>query len=163
MRISLLTPLLLAVATGCSSFPTDYDYDPEFPFASLKTYGWRKSTSEQVMDPFVVKYVKAAVHRDLTARGFVQTGDPDFVVTLRDEFEDRLEVDERSGAFRKDLDARSLQSDDLILQMINPKTDKVIWRGVAADVIDRRSSSEDRREQIEGGVKALLQDFPPPP
>ena len=161
MRFSALLPLVLAL--GCSGIQTDYDYDPLFSFADMKSYRWKRSTAEQVMDPFVVKYIQAAVQRELNARGFTYSDEnPDFLVTLRDEFEDRLEVDERSGAFRRTLDTRDLYKDDLILHIADAKTDDVIWRGVASDAIDKRASSEERRERLDEGVQALLQGFPPP-
>jgi hypothetical protein len=161
MRFSLLLPLVLAL--GCAGIQTDYDYDPLVSFENMKSYRWKRSTAEQVMDPFVVKYIQASVRRELGARGFAYSEeDPDFLVTLRDEFEDRLEVDERSGAFRRTLDTRDLHKDDLILHIVDPRTDNVIWRGVASDVIDKRASSEERRERVDEGVQALLQKFPPP-
>ena len=161
MRHALPFLLSITLAPGCTGFPTDLDYDPLYSFADLESYSWKPTTAEQAMDPFVVKYVQAEVYRELNARGFVRSNDPDFFIMLRDEFEDRLEVDERSGAFLQTLDARNLHKDDLILQIVDPETDHVIWRGVAGDVIDKRAPSDERREHIDQGVKALLQDFPP--
>lgn len=152
--------LVLALA-GCAGVSTDYDYDPAFPFADLETYGWKHSSSEKVMDPFVVGYVEAAVHRGLAQHGFRRSEAPDFLVVLRDEFEDRLAVDQHTRTFVRHVDARDLHKDDLIIQILDASSGELVWRGVASNVIDGRASAEARRASIERAVSLLLQDFPP--
>ncbi len=48
-----------------------------------------------------------------------------------------------------------------ILDLVNPKTQRLLWRGWARAVIERGSSPEKRTERISEAVRRLFAEFPP--
>lgn len=89
----LVTACILALAAGCASFSVNYDYDPQYNFAKLKTYDWIPAPEKAPADEFVVKQVKAAVDKGLKAKGYsLSPQKPDFMIALHGGKEKRVDV-----------------------------------------------------------------------
>lgn len=49
----------------------------------------------------------------------------------------------------------------ITVEMIDAKTDRVVWQGRAEDVVDRGDTPQERAERIRAAVATLLERYPP--
>ncbi len=65
----------IALLLGCATISVNYDYDKEYDFSTFKTYDWMATPQNVRTDEFLLKRVKSAVSRELTAKGITQAPD----------------------------------------------------------------------------------------
>ena len=155
---------LLAVM-NCSSSNVTTDYDRDANFAQYKTYDWVPNPREENRRSFLDKRVKTGVDRELGAKGFQQTNEsPDLLIAYHSGVKDKVDVTRygyrygyRGRRWGTAVDVRHYKEGTLILDIIDAKSKDLLWRGAATDVVDR----DERAEQIENAIKALIERFPP--
>jgi hypothetical protein len=57
--------------------------------------------------------------------------------------------------------SRELDQGELVLQVIDPVTNIVVWRGLAADRINTRADFERKEGLVDKAVDKILAGFPP--
>jgi hypothetical protein len=180
MRWFHLTPALLALAllTGCASYSVSYDYDVTASFGRYKTFdyyaskkGTRGTTS--LMD----KRVRAAVEKELQAKGFVMEtkADPDFLVTyypVVQERKYRTTTHVRMGmgwGYRPFYGGMGVSTSQvhrykegtIVIEIVDFKTNQMIWQGAAAGALTGLNNPEDADEVVPKAVRDILGKFPP--
>jgi hypothetical protein len=175
--------LLLLLGACASSIDVKTSGDPDADFSGLETYAWG---DRPLLDPgfdaeFVDGIVRGTVDRELAARGFrlVSTGDPDFVVsysavlqrkvTRADEEDaatagyyereqrDRLRITEKS---EEQVDVHEYTEGRLILDMVDPGTHTLLWRGKASDEVFAKDLKLKRRQRVVAALTKMLQELP---
>lgn len=174
--------LMVLLSVGCLGPRVYTDRDPSIDFAPLETFSWldpplREAPREEgvpVADPFVHntlldKRVREAVEKALTARGYrkADAGEADFAV--------RYEVVSREivrdspvyigggygyrhyGGGAVYSNTTSYQEGTLILDVIDPETESIAWRGWAAS---RTRDGHIDAEQVSRTVEAIVKEFP---
>ncbi|MGH7598061.1 MAG: DUF4136 domain-containing protein [bacterium] len=198
---------IIAGLMGCSTALVKSDFDHDINFAGHQTFAWaaqaQKSDSDYyAQNALLEKRLQNAVERELTAKGFrKQTGDagaPDFLITYRIDFDDKLEVIShgydywaayyggywpsyygigfsywpgyyhfgfRSRYYYRpgfyDTEGpylREYKEVTLTLNLLNPETKELIWRGWYVDKVEDVNLQEDK---IAEAVKRILEKFPP--
>jgi hypothetical protein len=172
-RVLLLLPLL---AAGCSSIRTSTDFDPAADFTRLKTWAFFPSRSAAPADARVSSLVdariRAAVEAELGERGYTQVKEsPDFYVAHQTAVGQRVEVDpntvvvgygwNRGSVGVANSNVRVYDEGTLVVDVIEPKANKLLWRGVAKGTVHENASPEDREARIRDAVKQLIDQFPP--
>jgi len=179
---SILLALLLA---GCADYVIDSDYTPEVDFTTLKTYRWY---SAQPRDPQSLEYLGGAVidkrirqviDDALQARGFVQQDqdqdEVDFAVNYDILTEDRQDVRTYNtyGGYAPggnsgygpmattSTQVISYKQGQLIIDIIEPADQVLLWRGTAEGRLSRSRSAARRERNIREIVSRVLADFPP--
>jgi len=177
-------PLLLLLLGACaSSIDVKTSGDPDADFGGRETYAWG---ARPQLDPgfdaeFLDRTVREAVDRELAARGFrlVASGDADFVVsysavlqhrvTRADEEDpatagyyerepkDRLRITEDAG---EDVAIHEYTEGRIILDMIDPEAQTVLWRGKASDEVFAKDLRLKRRQRIVAAITKMLREFP---
>jgi Domain of unknown function (DUF4136) len=187
-RLALVFAALLSLA--CAAVRVSTDYDDTVDFASLETYAWldppmrEESRDEggQSADPFsqntlVDKRVREDVDAWLTAHGYRKAGENepvDFLVRW-DLLSQPVTRDSPvivSGGFGHYgsgygvgsgvgySPANTYQEGTLILDVIDPGTQQLLWRGSGT------SQSRDphmKPERLHKSIGAILERFPPKP
>ena len=162
--------LLLALAGACSSFEAASDYDPDFDFSGLRTYGWLEPAPDARPDDLAAGRITAAVDEALRAAGYEpRAADADFLVEYAVRLRDRVHVTERTtfhgrrygtwGASQADV--YEYQEGTLFLYVVDPTRDQLVWRGSATGVVRDDRTPEERTQKIHDAVRAILEDFPP--
>jgi hypothetical protein len=179
IRDGILLALLLSVA-GCATLNIQDDYDPEENFAILKTYAWAPSETEAPKDPRVQNdLLEGRVHESVDAvlslkRYGLAPGDemPDFWVTYHAGIESKIDAQtiqtaypyyrgySRWGGYSETFVSEYDQG-TLVLDVINSKSEKLIWRGSAQARVCDNSSPEKRSERVRSAIAAILERFPP--
>ena len=172
-RWTLFAILLTGLLSGCSTMEIYVDHDPDASFENLKRYAWMpdppKVTGDPRVDnPIIHRFVREAVEDRLKSRGFERDDDaPDvwvgFIADVRQRTEFRA-VNERrrySSASWTELRERAYDEGTLILDFVDPKTRKLLWRGSARAEVHLSASQSRKRERIKEAVDRILERFPP--
>jgi hypothetical protein len=179
LRFGAMLILGLSLA-GCSAFTINTDYDPGASFLELRTYDWAPAETEAPKDPRVENdlleaRVHDAVDAELSARGYSQVAEgeaADFWVTYHAGVEAKIDVTtiqqaypyyrgySRWGGYSETY-VRNYDEGTLILDVIDPETDRLIWRGSAQAQVNDRSTPEKREKRVRDAAAAILDRFPP--
>jgi hypothetical protein len=181
LRLSAL--VVAATLAGCSSVKIRTEFDPAAPFASYRSYAWVTSApgSEQaapMRDPRVRAQVVAALDREMAKKGLVLTSidaSPDFLVSVLGWSNTQIDVQNYGYAYGASYaygpygpttvaapvtQVREYTEGTLLLDFVDAKTKKLVWRGTATDTI---ASPESVRASIDEAARKLLEAYPPKP
>ena len=167
--------------SGCRTFNVQTDWDPAAPFDRLERFQFVEPAPVEGADPFadnslLRKRVRFAVEKVLEERGYLPTEkreEADFLVSYEVLLDRELRVDgvtSRAGGFyRADpffgagvstATVRSYQESTLVLDVKDPATGDLIWRGWGTGIVGTRD--RDRGQgRVQDGVRAILDRFPP--
>jgi hypothetical protein len=176
----LLGVILIAALGGCSTMAVTSDYDPSAKFTGYKTYKWMSEPPKKTGDPridgnsILASRIQSSVERQLAAKGYEKqsSGTPSFLVGYHASIEKKTSVRMLNDHYRYgpgwgwsyrgpqtyvyDYDVGTL-----ILDIVDPKTRKLLWRGTATGGADPSASGEARQKKINEAVTRILETFPP--
>ena len=183
----LLCGVFLLTACGGNKLSVNTEYK-QVNFDAFKTYRWYKTSGFDKKGPVSeITYdgIKQAVDDELKAKKFSKTpeGEVDFYVNVTVTAEMRVDINNYqvySGVgqgynFNRDTGFQSTLTTEqqtdyiyyrdgtLLIDIIDPSTDKLIWRSVANQRLPKEKiSSQEKREKLIGkAVSAALADYPP--
>jgi hypothetical protein len=173
----LLIALVSVVVIGCGpSISVTHDYDKEADFTKLKTFSWMavgaipvgnaKTAVEQ--NTLLDKRIKSAVNRELETKGYeMNEANPDFVMIYHVGVDDKINVTDWGYGYPspywggRNVSVYQYTQGTLILDIIEPATKQLIWRGEAQGTVDQDASPEDREAKLNLAAAKLLDNFPP--
>ncbi len=178
MRALPLSAALLSLALlgACSSYHVTYDYDVTASYGRYRTFDYytsKKGTggTTSLMD----KRVRAAVEKELQTKGFAMEtkADPDFLVTYYPLVQNRkVRTTVRSGwgwGYRplyggvrvSSSQVRNHKEGTIVLEIVDFKSNQLIWQGAAAGALTGLENPEDANEVVMNAVRDILAKFPP--
>lgn len=173
--------LSLLALSGCSTMQVHSDYDPAASFDGLQTYDWvmnekEPATDPRLSDPLLDKRIRELVEKQLAAQGYGRssTGTPDFMVGYHVALEKKLAVSTMNdyygyragwgwsygagtGRLMPESYVYEYEQGSLIIDIVNPKTRELMWRGSAQAEVNQKKSAE----QLTEAVQRILERFPP--
>jgi hypothetical protein len=172
-RLALVFAINVAIA-GCASMTVSSHIERGVNFSDFVTYDWGPPDNLPVGDPrldnnpFFNDYLQGTVERNLAAKGFVRavSGTPDLLVHYHASVNERMDVyeaDNRYGYCYADCQPQvsTYEQGTLILDMVDSKTNKVVWRGWAQDTMNGVIDNQDRLEkQVKEGVTKMMRLLP---
>lgn len=183
----LICSIFLLFACSDNKLTIKTEYRP-VAFDSLKTYRWYEKSSfdeKGAVSEITYAYIKQAIDKELKAKQLSKTSDVavDFYVNVTVTAEMRVDVKDYqvySGVgegyrYSRDTGFQSSFSSEqktdyiyyrdgtLLVDIIDPFSDKLIWRGVAKKRLpkEKKSSQQKREKMIDQAISAVLADFPP--
>ena len=170
--------VVLGLLVGCSGIQVDRDYDPEVDFGSLRTWAWishsGKSDDPRIDNALLDSRVRAAVEGKLAELGYrkLESGDPDFGVVYHAAINKEIRVDtiyRSHGYGRYGYGgvgyAETLVSEydvgSLIIDVVAPSGQKLLWRGIATAAVQPGASPEKRTKRVDQAVDKMFKRFPP--
>ncbi len=158
------------LSVGCSSISTSYDFATGTDFAALKTYSWMKSPTDGKADPLIVERVHSAVNATLQLKGYALVDQsPDFFVSSHGSSREKIQVSDWNyqprgfhGGGPSGATVYQYEEGTLLLDVIQAKDKRLVWRGTARGVINPNPPPEERTKVINEAVQKLLAKFPPP-
>ena len=173
--------LLVATLAACAS-PIEIrsSADPTFDFSTLKTYSWmpRKKSGDPRLDgERMEKQVEQTVDEQLQRKGFkrVESGG-DFLVGFRNVLAHRRTEEQAHEEYTSIWDdqfspqvlsgdqtyEREYTEGSLVIDIIEPKENYLIWRGWAETEINlNKMGDENSRTRLGEAIHRLLARFPP--
>ena len=165
--------------TSCSIYGVRYDYDQQTDFAEFKTFNWMQVPEKAGIDSFVVQRVKNAVNTELKAKGLVMISkNPDFLIAEHLGKKSKVQVTDWGydygyyGRYRgygghggywgpRRISTYQYEEGTLILDFVDAKSKKLIWRGTAKARVQNVDTPEKSEKIINAAVKEILKKYPP--
>ena len=149
------------VPVGCSDISVRSAYGPGLKFAGIgSAYDWapgaRKDSGDPWLDnPELHDLLRRVIETEMTANGFhkIPSGSPDF--WIRYAIAHRTETDQSASAHGVTYDRGFI-----ILDVHDPATKQLIWRGAADARLGEALPPQQREERIKTAVRLLLERFP---
>jgi hypothetical protein len=185
-QLSMLLVVLSAlVFAGCTTQPkVETDHQADFDFSSLKTFvvaETKQDSKENILiSPFTLSHIHSALEAELAKRyqGISTAAKPDFIVSYHVVIEEKLDprsYDDLYGFgyygrgyrypypfFRgPGAGLRVYNQGSLIIDIVDAKTEKPIWRGVSEKRLSRTMAPQQQREVLSRAVTEVISQFPP--
>jgi hypothetical protein len=163
---------------ACSSVQVNQDWDPSATFTGLRSWAWQSSTpaltgNPRLDDPLLQARIQSAIEKSLAEKGYTRaaSGKADFLVTYHVALQQKL--DARTiytgygpargwygvGGAQTVVDTYDVGT--LLIDLIGPETNSVIWRGSGQSRIQELKTPEERAARIQDVVDQVLSQFPP--
>jgi hypothetical protein len=166
----------LALAVGlvaCSSMTVSTDHDPAANFAQYKTF--TVMPLEQFKDnPITADRIKLAITEALQGRGLVQTSDrPDLQVNVFAKLSKETQITSTGGyggwgygwhGYGGGMSTTTVQDvavGTLVVDLVDAKTDKPVWRGIVSDTISGSSTAKQKQEKLNYAMSQMFAKYPP--
>ncbi len=180
MKKSIFLFLLSGVfLAGCSSVHVVLDYDRAAEFEHLKTYAWQHATQPKSGNPridndLIDVRIRNAVNTTLATKGFRQAprAEADFLVAYFVEYKRRIGGSavsfglgagsfSRFGGVGYSTDISDYEEGVLMIDIIDARNDKVVWRGTGTRVVYEGSDPDKVSKIVNEAVSKILAKFPP--
>lgn len=169
-----LVASLSLVGAGCASALTkdiqaQAANDPKVQLAGLESYAWLGAAGV-VNDPGglwaprdydVGAELKLLVDKELRAKGFQESAEPDFVVAMI-VVADVKQLEEIKLNRAQDMaDFVVVGEGGILLEFVDPKTQKTIWAAAAAGETRSDYTNEQSKKRLAYAVKQMFKLLPP--
>lgn len=159
-----------AVAAGCTTMSVSSHIERDVVFSDYVTYDWGPPDRYPVGDPrldnnpFFTDYVMGAIEKALDRKGYERalTGDVDLLIHYHASVSQKVDVyaaDAAYGYCYGDCEQRAVEYEQgtLVVDIVDTRTSKVVWRGWAQDVMDGIIDNQQRLEnQVDEGVTKMM-------
>jgi hypothetical protein len=166
------------LVTACAPKRVSSHVDPGRDFTAYRTFDWGPADALPAGDPrlerspFFQDHVQGAIERHMAAKGFERadaTATPDVRVHFHAVIDRRIDINEldyQSGYCSRN-DCRPGMSEyeegTLVIDMIDTRTNRLIWRGWAQDSVEGVLNNQDRlARRIEDAVRLMFVRLPAP-
>jgi hypothetical protein len=162
---------LLGTTVLAQSVTTDYDRSANF--ASFKSYAWVRGTD--VPDQLNHRRIVQSIDAQLTQKGMrmvEKSANPDVLIAYHANFDRDLQINgfssgwgayrwggNRSGTAR----AEEITVGTLVVDMVDAKSNTIVWRGMASKDLDERASAAKRDKNARKAMEKLFKNYPPRP
>ena len=179
--------LALAVAVVQAGVKVRAEFDKEYDFSKVRTFGWHPDGAGEVKllmleggDPEQIRArreptIKDAVEKEMTKRGLVlaTSGVPDLYLNYYFLSGPNSEAQTRGqfigavppwGLPDFEMTTSSLkifEQGTLILDLINGPKRQIVWRGIAEAEVNRQRTPVEREKRLREAVGELLKKYPP--
>ena len=183
----LIIALLITALAFTTAFKIKTDHDKKEDFSVLKTYNWLPEPDTKTGDPRIddnsvlAQTIKDAVENEFAEKGFTKqtVGKPDFLVGWHgsiDQKMDKMTLDNYYGygpggwgvsvsrpatPGMAETYERAYEQGTLVIDIVDPKDEELIWRGSASGAIKEKATPEERQKNIAKAIDEILKKFPP--
>lgn len=169
-------PAIAAVTVAsCATMTVSSHVQRGLDFSQYRTYDWSAADALPTGDPRLDQdfhfqdHLLGAVDRRLAARGFqrVTSGSPDLLIHFHANVTRRIDVnriDQEKGYCADqgcEFEAVEYEAGTIVLDVVDRRTNRVIWRGWSQQNLQDLLGSGDRMERtVNEAVRRLLERFP---
>ena len=163
------------VATGCATMDVSSHVRSGVDFARFRTYEWGPADALPTgdprldQDPFFKDHLIGAVEKQLAARGYERStsAPPDLLIHYHASINRRLDVFgvDREHGYCADDECKAwvvdYEAGTIVLDLVDARSNRVIWRGWAQDGVTEMLNDRDRMAQkIDDAVRQMLALLP---
>ena len=157
--------------TGCATMNVSSFVERRIDFTQYHTYNWgpddQLATGDPRLDnnPFFLERLQTDVEKQLATRGFEKatSGAPELVLHYHASVNQRLDVtgaDQKYG-YCDDCKAYVYDAGTLLLDFVDTRTNKLVWRGWAEGSMDGAIDNQEWMEKrIDEAVTRILERLP---
>jgi hypothetical protein len=174
MKKTALQITLAALAFAAIAWAQDvtYNFDTSADFSKFKTYKWVEVPGGVKLDDLLARQLDSALQAELAKKGLSKTDSDsaDLYVGYQVAVKEERSISAygmgggwRMGGGMGTATTSTLQIGTLDLDMYDPATKTLIWRGMASKTIDTGAKPAKREQNIQKGAAKLLKGYPPAP
>jgi len=165
--------LVVLAFAGCATMITSSYVGRGVDITRYRSYGWappdRLSTGDPRLDnnPFFQQRLQSGVEKQLAAKGFEKraSGTPDLVVHYHASVTQRIDVGgidrEYANCERAECQPSVYEAGTIVLDLVDARTNTLVWRGWAKDSFDGVIDNQDWMEQkIDEAVTRIMERLP---
>jgi hypothetical protein len=168
--------LLTFFATGCASATMSVSSHVQrgLDFTEYRTYDWGPADALPTgdprldKDPFFQDHMQGAVERQLATKGFerVTSGTPDLLIHYHANITQRIDINRVDSSYGSCSDPECIsvvefEAGTLVLDLVDTRTNRVIWRGWAQQALGDILENRDRMAaRIDEAVGRMLERLP---
>jgi uncharacterized protein DUF4136 len=167
MKATLAVLTLLTLA-ACSGLSVETVHDQNAQFSQFRTYAWIAGVPAR--DPAIESQIHDAIDRELPFKGLAKAEDPaapDLFVSTSVSVEVNRVVQPDQwgydlgpvGMGSSRVNVLTLPMGTLLVDLVDARTRKLVWRGQASRAVDREISEETIRK----AVRKVFRGYPPEP
>lgn len=179
MKYLLFVVMVISI-TSCSSVKIAYDYDKQADFAKYKTYAFSEDVAKLPIDDLNRGRLTSAVEKELAAKGFTKSENPDVLIDMYITAKKRVEQVANTtgtggygyggyygrygygGGFSTTTVSNYEYTDGtLLINMVDKSTEKITWQGRGTKTLDENASPSKREQNINYAVKQIFTNYPP--
>ena len=164
LLLGICAVVVVALA-GCTAIAVQHDYDPDVDFSTYRSFAWMPLTAHQsgvpdhLSGPFLHKRIRKALAEELTESGLDYAPESaDVLVAYQLNYKNKSEI---NAAYPHAIDVRRYREGTLIIDLVDPDTKALIWRGWGVSDLHRSTDPQQEQEQIERAVRKILARYPP--
>jgi len=170
----LLASLLFASAAGRSAAQTaNANFDKSANFLNYKTYKWVSIPSQQQLDELTAAQLVGTLEVELARKGLTKSKSDSAdlfigyqMVRSGNKEQNHYDVGATYGSAggatgNGGATITTIHSGQLILDMYDATSKKLVWRGVVSNAIDADAKPDKKQKHMDKAVEKLLKDYPP--
>jgi hypothetical protein len=166
--------------SGCATMRVSSHTERGLSWSQYRTFEWGQADALPLSDPRFQKdpnfrdRIEGAVERQMAANGFARaaaSAAPDLLIHYHAAINDRIDVDEidRRYGYCTTVDCQPrvtprvtrYEAGTLVIDIIDARTQRLIWRGWAQDSVEDVLGNRERvRQTVEEGVSRMFSTFP---
>jgi hypothetical protein len=163
LRVSALTTLLaLVAATPAWAQKVNADWDKAANFASYKSYKWSTGRVPEGTSPLMIQRIESAVESELASIGLVKVEkDPDVLVAFQGATKEDVSLQSWGYSPRwggGQVDVNRVLVGTLLIDLIDAKTDKLVFRATASDTVSDNPQKNEKK--IQKAVEKMFEKYP---
>ncbi len=173
MLFKLIAFIGTLIFLGCSGMKVQTDYDPSVTLTDYKSFAIVHKKQEHE-DTLTNGRIENALIQTFQSKNYenVPRESADFYVVYHVNVENKTRIDteyQSLGFYRYSgmmiASTRTVEYDQgqLIVDVMDPKTQKILWRGMATDQLYDLDTPQERTEYINKVISKILESFPAHP
>jgi len=171
MRI-LTTLSLLLLLGACSSIKVTYDYDNMADFSKYKTYAFTEDAKNFPIQELDRTRVLAAIDKEMAAKGFTKSENPDVLIDLQVRLEQRQTATATNtggyGRYRYGwgggttyVNVENYVDGTLFVNMVDKSSEKLVWQGRGTKTLEEHPTPEKKEQNINYAIQQIFAKYPP--
>jgi len=166
----------LAFFMSCSTVRVSSDYARQTDFSQYQTYNYSEASMKLPVQEINRERIMQAIDREMTARGFTKSNDPEVLVDLHAKAETKQETsamtdvddqinwawDYAAGFDGPPVNVYEYVEGTLFVNMVEAVSEKIVWQGIGRGAISGNISPEKREENINRAVSKIFEEYPVP-
>jgi hypothetical protein len=164
---AVLAALALTACGGGIDVKTDYDPSAVQAMNSYKTYSWATAKRDQTVSNLNAQRIVDAIDNALKSKGFTkQASGGDFQVAFIATTSQQTGYGwgrwyGGGGMSTSRTTAYNWQQGTLVLDIVDGKTNEMVYRSTAQAEVDQDLSPSERQTRLNSGALKMLEKFPP--
>ena len=172
MKKYVLISLIIALM-GCVTVRVNYDYDSQADFSKYKSYTFSDNTMKMPIDQLNRDRIIQATEKELAAKGFTKSADPDAIVDIHLKAEQIETATATStgygpwgwryggGFSTTQINYDKYTEGTIFITLVDKATEKIIWQGTGTKTIQEGATPQEREENINYAVQHIMVNYPP--
>ncbi len=168
--LAALTAVVLTAASCATAMTVSSHVDRDVDFSRYRTYDWGPADALPTgdarldADPFFKDHLQGEVEKQLATRGYAlgEAGTADLLIHYHAHIDQRIDVTSVDRSYQYGGEVRDYEAGTIVLDLVDARTQKVIWRGWAQDAVSGMLADRDTMaDKVNEAVTRMLARLPP--